>query len=349
MSEAFDAAVCANASLDDLSSEKILWFRARSRRKLGAYMPKSAAPQDVLERLHLLREGRPTNAAVILFGRDPQRLLALPPIKCLHFQGPTGATLLRHQTICDGTIFEWISQVTSFILHGITCGAPGRPEWPPYEIPEKVVCEAVLNALAHQDYSSTAGMQAALYSDRLEISNPGALPPSLTLDQLHQPHDPVPGNPLVAHVLYLNASVEGTGAGTTRMIVYCRSAGLPEPEFKVRDGFLVILHRPRHGPVGQPPGPPAGEGVGQTAPPPPLPVEPHLLTFLRLLAKSEPLSNAEILTRLGLKDRVNLHKRYLSPALEAGLIERTVPDKPHSNSQKYRLTANGRALLASSR
>ena len=64
MSDAFDAAVCANASLDHLSSEKILWFRAKSRRKLGAFMPKSAAPQDVLERLRLLRQGRPTNVAV---------------------------------------------------------------------------------------------------------------------------------------------------------------------------------------------------------------------------------------------------------------------------------------------
>jgi len=50
-------------------------------------------------------------------------------------------------------------------------------------------------------------------------------------------------------------------------------------------------------------------------------------------------------TRLGLADRENFRKSVLTPALDAGLIERTIPDKPNSRLQKYRLTAKGRALL----
>ena len=57
-------------------------------------------------------------------------------------------------------------------------------------------------------------------------------------------------------------------------------------------------------------------------------------------------SRSEILDSLGLKDRVNLTTEYLRPALAAGLVEMTIPDKPTSSKQKYRLTTRGRNLLA---
>ena len=57
-------------------------------------------------------------------------------------------------------------------------------------------------------------------------------------------------------------------------------------------------------------------------------------------------SRAEILARLELKDRLNLMTEYLRPALVAGLVEMTIPDKPRSSKQRYRLTAKGRDLLA---
>lgn len=55
-------------------------------------------------------------------------------------------------------------------------------------------------------------------------------------------------------------------------------------------------------------------------------------------------TRAEILHLLGLKDRTNLAKEYVQPALTAGLIEMTIPDKPRSSKQRYRLTDKGREL-----
>ena len=57
-----------------------------------------------------------------------------------------------------------------------------------------------------------------------------------------------------------------------------------------------------------------------------------------------PLGNSEILVHLGLKDRTHLRNHYIDPALTAGLIERTLPDKPNSRFQRYRLTAKGRSM-----
>jgi len=65
----------------------------------------------------------------------------------------------------------------------------------------------------------------------------------------------------------------------------------------------------------------------------------------RLLAACDgELSRAELQSRLGLEDRKHFHATYLQPALAAGLIEMTIPDKPRSSAQRYRLTSAGRRV-----
>ena len=103
--------------------------------------------------------------------------------------------------------------------------------------------EAIVNAVAHRDYTSNGSVQVMLFSDRLEVWNPGTLPPSLTLDQLRRPHGSVPANPLLAEPLYLTRYIERMGTGTGDMIERCRNAGLAEPEFALTDGFVITLHR----------------------------------------------------------------------------------------------------------
>lgn len=76
------------------------------------------------------------------------------------------------------------------------------------------------------------------------------------------------------------------------------------------------------------------------------PVTPPVEFLARLLNQAGELGNAEIRLRLGLKDRRHLRERYVAPALAEGVIEPTIPDKPNSRLQKYRLTAQGRTWLA---
>ncbi|MDP1932413.1 MAG: hypothetical protein Q8L60_13250 [Gammaproteobacteria bacterium] len=52
----------------------------------------------------------------------------------------------------------------------------------------------------------------------------------------------------------------------------------------------------------------------------------------------------EIMAALGLSDRMSFSERYLRPALAEGLMEMTIPDKPRSPMQRYRLTAAGMKL-----
>ena len=69
------------------------------------------------------------------------------------------------------------------------------------------------------------------------------LPPPLTLEGLREAHRSVPGNPLLAESLYLGEYIERMGTGTLDMIRRCVGAGLPEPEFAVRGGFVTTIRR----------------------------------------------------------------------------------------------------------
>lgn len=57
------------------------------------------------------------------------------------------------------------------------------------------------------------------------------------------------------------------------------------------------------------------------------------------------MTGTQIQQSVGLKSRANFRKLYLEPAINAGLLEMTIPDKPRSRLQKYRLTAKGATAL----
>jgi hypothetical protein len=67
--------------------------------------------------------------------------------------------------------------------------------------------------------------------------------------------------------------------------------------------------------------------------------------LLLLLGKTADLGAQAVREGLGINDRAHVRNAYINPALEAGLIERTIPDKPNSRLQKYRLTEKGRSLV----
>jgi len=206
----FDASVCPQASLADLDAERMAWFIDRARQVRGFPLPPNASASELLTRLNLLSHGQPTHAAVLLFGRQPQRFLISSEVKAAHFHGTAATTQ-----------------------------APAA-----YEIPPEVIREAIVNAVAHRDYTSNGSVQVMVFADRVEVWNPGSLPPSLSLAQLRQPHGSIPANPLLAEPLYLTQYIERLGTGTGDMIRRCREAGLPEPVFALEDGFRISLGRP---------------------------------------------------------------------------------------------------------
>jgi len=209
---------------------------------------------------------------------------------------------------------------------------------PSNEIPREVVAEAIVNAVAHRDYTSNGSVQVMLFADRLEVWNPGGLPPSLTLEKLRQPHGSVPHNPLLAEPLYLTKYIERMGTGTGDMIKRCRDVGLAEPEFSLTDEFVIIIRR-KSRTNAKLVRPKSGLRKGQVTPE----VTPEVMNMLAAIQGE--MGRKEIQARLGLTDEKHFREHYQQPAIAQGLIEMTIPDKPRSSKQKYRLTDPGRALL----
>jgi len=201
--------------------------------------------KELLTHLNLLDDGRPTHAAVLLFGREPQRFLPTSEIKCAHFHGTEVAKPIPSYQVYKGTVFTLVDQAVDFVMSklALSVGTRAQSTQAPvsYEIPREVVVEGIVNAIAHRDYTSNSSVQVMLFADRLEVWNPGRLPSSLTLERLRESHGSVPHNPLLAESLYLTKYIERMGTGTGDMIRRCREAGLPEPEFAVKDGVVLDL------------------------------------------------------------------------------------------------------------
>ncbi len=243
----FDAAPCANATLDDLDFERMAMFIRTARRVRQFPLTEDASPEALLEHLQLVNKGRLTNAAVLLFGKAPQRFLLTSEVRCAHFHGMEVAKPIPSYQVYKGTVFGLVDQAVDFVLSKINLSIGTRAESVRapriYEIPKDVVTEAIVNAVAHRDYTDNGSVQVMLFADRLEVWNPGRLPPPLTLERLRVAHRSVPGNPLLAESMYLVEYIERKGTGTLDMIRRCVKAGLPEPEFEVTQGFVTRIWR----------------------------------------------------------------------------------------------------------
>jgi predicted HTH transcriptional regulator len=239
----FDAAACPDAGLTDLSTEKLDLFLSRAQSQRGYPLGPGTPIATALAHLNLLDGGLPSHAAVLLFGHQPQRFLLTSEVKCMHFHGVEVRKPIPSYQIYKGTAFELVDQAVDFVMSKINraVGTRAIAAQAPvdYELPREAVTEAIVNAVAHRDYASNASVQVMLFADRLEVWNPGELPPSLTLDGLRQPHASIPRNPLIAEPMFLARYAEKAGSGILDMIALCRGAGVPEPEFRQDSGQFV--------------------------------------------------------------------------------------------------------------
>ncbi len=188
----FDASACQRASMRDISAGKMKWFLSTARRERNYALSDKTPLDKALAHLNLLDGAHPSNAAVLLFGENPQRFVPIAEIKCLHFHGTEIRKPIPSYQIYKGTVFDQVDMAVDFVMSKIDRSVGTRAEGPEapvkFEFPKEVVSEAVVNATAHRDYTSNAGIQVMLFADRLEVWNPGELPPPLTPERLREPH-----------------------------------------------------------------------------------------------------------------------------------------------------------------
>ena len=117
----FDAAPCPKASLDDLDAERMAWFIRTARSARAFPLTGGASTEELLVHLNLLNDGKPTNAAVLLFGKSPQRFLISSEVRCAHFHGTEVAKPIPSYQVYKGTAFQLVDQAVDFVLSKSRC------------------------------------------------------------------------------------------------------------------------------------------------------------------------------------------------------------------------------------
>jgi len=174
----------------------------------------------------------PTLGAVLLFGKKRQRLFPDAVIRCARFKGRDTTRFLDHMEI-DEYLPKAVEAVIAFIerhtLQAAEIDRIRRRELPEY--PVQAVREAVINAIVHTDYAVTGmNIKVAIFDDRIEIVNPGALPFGLTLEAALSGVSKL-RNRVVGRVFRELKLIEQWGTGLNRMITACREYGQQQPQF----------------------------------------------------------------------------------------------------------------------
>jgi len=240
----FEDRPCQDATLSDVDARAVEEFVRLAKLERQFPLPIKTLAPDVLVHLHLLCGDQPTNAAILLFGRDPQRFLPASEVRCMHFHGTEIQRPVPFYRIFKGTLFEQVNMAVDFVMSKLSRSVGTRAESSQapvrYEIPSDVIHEAIVNAIAHRDYTSAGAVQVSVFADRVEVWNPGTLIPPLTPESLRQPHGSIARNARICEVLFLTRYIEKYGTGTLMMIRESLAHALPEPDFVQRGGEFTI-------------------------------------------------------------------------------------------------------------
>jgi ATP-dependent DNA helicase RecG len=240
----FDSEVCKEAGLKDLDEDKIRWFLKKAKHERNLEIDPSVSVKEALERLKLIQDGKLTNAAILMFGKEPQRFFLQSEVRCARFKGTKPVKPFIDMKVVSGTVYEQIDQAEKFVLFNIKKEVwvePGKIERQErWEYPPDALREAITNAVCHRDYFSNASVQIRIFDDRIEIWNPGTLPEGLTVEDLKGKHESKPRNKLIARLFFLIKYIEEWGTGTNEMIKLCLDHKLPEPELEETAGSFVV-------------------------------------------------------------------------------------------------------------
>lgn len=237
---------CKKATLKDIDGEKVKFFLRKAKVERNFDADPNAPVKENLERLELMEDSKLLNAAILMFGKNPQRFFLQARMRCARFKGIDSNDYIDMK-VFDGTIQELREKAMKFVMqhtkHGVFFDANRR--FDKWEYPLRALEEAFANALAHRTYDTPSEIQVSIYDDRIEVWNPGELPHPLLLSDLKKEHRSVPRNRMVAELLFLVRFIEKWGRGTNRILEEMEEHGLEEPVFHhLSGGFEVVLKGP---------------------------------------------------------------------------------------------------------
>lgn len=242
----FDSMPCYGSSMEDISLDI---FK-------NTYLP-NAIDEETLQangreiksqlaslKLYDLKADCPTNAAILLFGKNPKFFIPGAAVQYVHFVGEGLESDFDYEHRFEGDLITQMTvmiesikyQIIKKVLHNIG-------EQHQYSYPLSAIKELVFNAIIHRDYQSNAAIKFYEFSDRIEISNAGGLYGRVNLENF--PKDNDYRNPVMAEAAMNMGFVNRFNLGIHRAIDALKKNGNPNPKFIINDlrNFTVIIYK----------------------------------------------------------------------------------------------------------
>ncbi len=246
-----DRLIAEGTLLSDLDGEKIKKFLLESAERTEREAADNEPTFKILNNLGLADDFKgvkaPTVGGFLIFSKDnnPQAFPAFSRylIRCVRYKGPTVSTPIIDKADIKGTLDHQIEEIEKFILRNIKKSATiiktKRVE--KYEYPEEALREIIANAVIHRDYQITETYtQINIFEDRIEIFNPGCLPPGITVENIKDSQ--FSRNEVIAAVLKDMGYMEEYGRGIDIVFDKMSEWELSKPIFKnTANSFKVIL------------------------------------------------------------------------------------------------------------
>ena len=276
-----------------------------------------------------------SGAAILLFGKNPQRFFPRARIRFVRYEGKTAEVGDRMNVVKDkkfnGRILEQVTDSIAFVKTQIReytkLGENAKFQTTP-EFPEFCWTELIVNAVAHRDYSiAGTDIQIKMFDDHFTVESPGILPGLVRVNNIREFH--YSRNPMIVELLNEYDLVKEFGEGVDRIYRDMAEAGLPEPEYSQSEFMLYATLKNKNWgkddaswmvPIQDSIQDSIQDGIQDDA----------LVEFC-----SVPRSRKEMMAYLKLENRKSFTDYHLRPLLEKGKIVMTIPEKPNSKNQKY--------------
>ncbi len=243
-----------NVTIEDLDTDRII--STIHEGTLNGRIPEGYATTDpllALKRLDLIVNNKITNAAIVLFGKNPQEQYPQCILKLARFRGIDRSIFIDNKQV-SGNVFKLLSAGMTFLNNYLPIestfpeGQIERVDRPLFPI--KALREAVANALCHRDYSNYSGsISIAIYDNRIEVWNYGLFPPGVSVATIKDLNRSMPRNRKIANVLYYHKIFESWGRGINMIMDECKEAGHPEPIYS-QDPIGTLLTLISKEPIG---------------------------------------------------------------------------------------------------
>ena len=310
----WDGVPLPKLSVSDLKQDAIQLFKDKAVKR-GRLTKEEVSVEDaiLMDNLHLIDEdGYLIIAAMLAFYKDPEKWVTGADIKIGYF-GKSDSDLV-YQDEVHGPLIEQVDKTvdlvyTKYMKALIDYEGVQRIEQ--FMFHKDAFREILLNAIVHKDYSSCNPIQISVYEDKIYIWNDGEMPPNLdSTDKLFMKHSSKPYNPKLANIFFKSGMIEAWGRGFEKIREACVLYDGPLPELGLlrTDG-----QHPDHYPNQN------GQDLNKM-----------IMDFCK-----EPKSVQEIMDYFGFKSRTSFRRKYLTPMIEDGSLNMTLPEKASSKNQKY--------------